>query len=478
VWTLEQISRAVAGQCDQTDAQALARTVTGVSIDTRHLTSGDVFFALVGPHHDGHAYVEQAQSLGARAIVANRPVKADVPVITVDDVRLALQALARWHRQQMPLRALIGVTGSNGKTTTKAMLAHCLSQRFSVCATQGNYNNDLGVPLTLLRIRPEHDYAVVEMGANHAHEIGQLCEIARPDCGIVTLATGAHLEGFGSIETIVRTKGELLEALPQGGYGVINCNSEGFEYWQQVCRQKGVDCITFGQSRQASLQLLALSQEERGLAFDLGYDQAGQAVVRTLHLPMLGQHNAWNALACTAVCLKEGMEWDTISDALAEFEGVDQRMQVLDLAQGKLINDVYNANPSSVKAAIETLAALKQSRRGSRALACLGPMSELGDSAEAAHLEVAEALIAADIDQVFLYGEGTRPMLARLGKRAQWFDDHAALTESAHQLLAAETCQHVLVKGSRSAQMENVSRPLIERWALSSKPQSGSNASC
>ncbi|KUJ71381.1 UDP-N-acetylmuramoyl-tripeptide--D-alanyl-D-alanine ligase [Thiomicrospira sp. WB1] len=476
MWTLNQLCQVMNARCDADETQS--PSMTGACIDTRHLNPGEVFFALEGAHHDGHAFAAQAESKGAAAIVATRPVAVNIPVILVDDVVESLQTLARWHRQQMPLKALIGVTGSNGKTTTKAMLAHCLSQSHSVCATEGNYNNHLGVPLTLLRIRPEHEYAVVEMGANHAYEIGELCRIALPDCGVLTLAAGAHLEGFGSLETIIETKGELLSSIPADGYGVINADSAGFSHFETICLEKGMTCIRFGQADNADLRLVDVQQNDQGLSFGVVLQQEAGQPVQTLQLPVLGEHNAWNAVACAAVCVQEGMDWSSVANALARFEAVDQRMQVHPLAHGRLINDVYNANPSSMKAAIQTLAALKHTHTGDRALACLGPMSELGARSEAEHLGVAKALLDAGIDHVLLYGAPTRPMLSVLGKRAQWFDTHQALLAEAHQLLADQACQHILIKGSRSARMEAVSDPLIQRWAQPTHSPAGSDASC
>ena len=482
MWTYAQLKNAQADwqQPDWTSATAMLVDtaephLTGVSIDTRTLQAGDVFFALRGAHSDGHAYLNQAVAQGAVALVVESDSDAldwasitRVPVLCVKDTRAALRQFAHWHRLQMPLKALIGVTGSNGKTTTKAMLAHCLQRQFQVLATEGNLNNELGVPLTLLQIRPTHDYAVIEMGANHAHEIGQLCEIAQPDRGIVTLAADAHLEGFGSLQTIIETKGELLAALPSDGYGVINLNSPGLTYWQTLCAHHHVPCIVFGEGRQADIQVLAVTESIEGLRFDVCYFVEGHPRVSTVALPMLGKHNAWNAVAAMAVCLQEGMDWDTLAKAMQAFKGVEQRLTTYPLQSGCLINDAYNANPSSMRSAIESLSALKKAWPGSaKTVACLGAMGELGTETQAAHQALAQALLLYEVDQVYLYGQATQGMAESLGARAQWFEHHAALWQAMQTDRAQQPDQAwlILVKGSRAMHMETIAQAVIRDWS-------------
>lgn len=429
---------------------------TSVSTDTRTLKSGALYIAIKGEHFDGHAFIGDAVRQGAVAVLISEPMETVVPAVLVDDTRIAFGQFAAWHRQKMSLKGLIGVTGSNGKTTTKALLAHILSKHASVLATQGNFNNDFGLPRTLLELSTSDDYAVIEMGANHRKEIAYLTQLAKPDVAVITLAAGAHLEGFGSLQGVIETKGEILEGVREGGMGVLNTDSPGFEYWVEKSQQLGISVMTFGQARFANVQVTDFKQSENQITFtlDLNWQTVRQSEVVTM--PVLGFHNAMNAAAAVAACLAIGLSWCEIQPGLVDFNGVSGRLQQSKLPNGVLIDDSYNANPSSVKAAIEALTQLP-----GKSAVCLGGMAELGDESEAMHQDVAVFAKEKGVNSLLLFGDATHCMKVTFGKGALWFDAHDALSAEAIRLLEQDKIQNILIKGSRSAKMERVSQKIL-----------------
>uniref|UniRef100_Q31I63 UDP-N-acetylmuramoyl-tripeptide--D-alanyl-D-alanine ligase n=1 Tax=Hydrogenovibrio crunogenus (strain DSM 25203 / XCL-2) TaxID=317025 RepID=Q31I63_HYDCU len=443
---------------------------TSVSTDTRTLKSGALYIAIKGEHFDGHAFIGEAVRQGAVAVLISEPMETVVPAVLVDDTRIAFGQFAAWHRQQMSLKGLVGVTGSNGKTTTKALLAHILSKQAQVLSTQGNLNNDYGLPRTLLELSTSDDYAVIEMGANHVKEIAYLTQIAKPDVAVITLAAGAHLEGFGSLEGVIETKGEILDGVCEGGKAVLNTDSPGFEYWIEKSQQLGLSVITFGQARFANVQVTDFTQAENQITFtlDLNWQNIRQAEVVTM--PVLGFHNAMNAAAATAACLALGLSWSEIYPGLGDFDGVAGRLQQSKLPQGLLIDDSYNANPSSVKAAIDALVQLP----GPSAV-CLGGMAELGAESEALHQDVAAFAKAKGVTHLLLFGEATQCMPTVFGEGAKWFESHEALAQEAVDLIQQDKIQNVLVKGSRSAKMEQVSQKVLARLEANSSSSNHHN---
>lgn len=429
---------------------------TSVSTDTRTLKSGALYIAIKGEHFDGHAFVSDAVRQGAVAVLISELMETVVPAVLVDDTRIAFGQFAAWHRQQMALKGLIGVTGSNGKTTTKALLAHILSKHATVLATQGNLNNDFGLPRTLLELSESDDYAVIEMGANHRKEIAYLTQIAKPDVAVITLAAGAHLEGFGSLQGVIETKGEILEGICEGGVAVLNTDSPGFEYWVEKSRRLQVSVITFGQARFANVQVVDFKQSDSQIIFtlDLNWHEIRQSEVVTM--PVLGFHNAMNAAAAVAACLAAGLSWSEIQPGLVDFGGVSGRLQQSLLPKGILIDDSYNANPSSVKAAIETLVQLP-----GKSAVCLGGMAELGAESETLHQDVAAFAKDKGIKRLLLFGAATQSMQTVFGEGALWFESQDALAQEAVRLIQQDEIQNILVKGSRSARMERVSETIL-----------------
>ncbi|HEY0973115.1 MAG TPA: UDP-N-acetylmuramoyl-tripeptide--D-alanyl-D-alanine ligase [Solimonas sp.] len=417
-----------------------------VNQDGRAVQAGDLFVALRGERFDGHDFVAQAARDGAAAALVSQWVDAPLPQLRVDDTLTGLQAMgAQWRRRfSMPV---VAVTGSNGKTTTKQMLASILKARGPVLATRGNLNNHIGVPLTLLSLRETHRTAVIEMGANHAGEIATLAQLAKPDVGVVTQAGDAHLEGFGSRDGVAHAKGELFAAL-DGGVAVINADDPYAGLWSGLAA--AASRIRFGLSAGADVRASGVAVEASahgpGSRFRL-QTPSGDVDVR---LPVPGAHNVMNALAAAGCAIALGMDVEDIAAGLAHVEPAQGRVSLATTAEGaRVIDDSYNANPSSLRAGMELLAAAP----GRRWLV-LGGMAELGADAPRLHREAGEAARALGIDGLYTLGPLAAEAARGFGSAAQAFDDVSALADALKARLDAHTT--VLVKGSRSARMERV----------------------
>ena len=341
----------------------LDTVVTGVSIDTRSCRPGDAFFAIRGAHQDGHAFVGQARTRGAACAVTTRipaglGAESDFPVVLVDDTTAALQRLGAAHRRRFAI-PVIAITGSNGKTTTKELAATVLSARRRVLKPVGSYNNQWGVPLTLLALEPEHEAAVLEIGMNAFGEIAALAQLCQPTVGVVTSIAPAHLEGVGSVEGVQKAKGELVEAIPPDGVVVLNADDP--LVLALAARARG-PVVTYGQADRADVRLGDLALADRGLAFRL-FAGGANADVR---LPLAGRHNAWHAAAAAAVGLALGVPLDETSAALALATPIKGRLVWRDAGGVRILDDTYNANPVSVRAAFD---ALREAPGGGRLLA-------------------------------------------------------------------------------------------------------------
>lgn len=465
-WEVTQLQASVQGEW--LGAFSAAARFYGVSTDSRQICPGDLYVAIKGERFDGHAFIAEAVRQGAAAVLVSEPVACAVPAIRVSDTRLALGQFARWHRRRMPLKKLIAVTGSNGKTTTKAMLLNLFANVGKTLATEGNLNNDFGVPRTLLKLRPEHEYAVIEMGANHPQEIEYLTLLAEPDIALLNNASGAHLEGFGSLEGVIATKGEIflgLNCLHGNGWAILNTDSPGFDYWQaETARLQIENVLSFGEAESADVRLLSYDADSENSHFELSVK--GQ--VQTVTMPLLGKHNALNAAACVAACLAAGLEWRQILPGLLSFGGVAGRLQKTALPHGWLIDDSYNANPASVKAGIDTLVSLPGA-----ALLCLGAMGELGSDTLEAHRDIARYAQHKGVAYLLVYGEACQVMPDVFGAQARYFESHEALVKEALRLLQSQRVNNVLVKGSRSAHMEKVVEPLKAAFVSRLTPSDG-----
>lgn len=413
----------------------------GVSTDTRSVQAGELFFALSGPNFDGADFVAQAAARGAAGAVVADQAASDLPQITVDDTRLALGRLGSAWRQQQDA-TVVGVTGSNGKTTLKEMIAACLSQIAPTIATAGNLNNEIGMPLMLLRIDESHQYAVIEMGANHGGEIAYLASLASPDVVVITNAGSAHLEGFGSLKGVAEGKGEILQGAKRPQCAVLNADDNYFEYWQALVAD--VATLTFGLSETADVSARDIESSADSTSFRL--QLPGDSVA--IRLPLVGIHNVRNACAAAAVAHALGIPVSAVKVGLESVQPVDGRLQPVNGLHGAtLYDDSYNANPVSVTAAGEFVASLEGA-----GWMVLGDMGELGDDALAMHKDVGAALRDAGIDRVFAVGELSKATIDGFGDGGKWFASMAELIEGVASDLHANV--NVLVKGSRSARME------------------------
>lgn len=420
---------------------------TRVTTDTRQLAPGDLFVALKGDRFDGHEFVQQAEKAGAAGALVSGAPASNLPQVIVNDTLTGLQDYAHSWRGDFHL-PVVAVTGSNGKTTVKQMLSSIFAARGPVLATVGNLNNHIGVPLTLLSLREEHKTAVVEMGANHPGEIARLAEIARPDIGLVNNAGDAHLEGFGSREGVARAKGELFSALGPGGVAIINADDAYATVWRELAAD--CDRITFGLSESAAVRALNVRakppEAPTGMEFVLVTPEGSQGV----QLPLPGLHNVRNALAAAACAFALGMDMRDIAHGLLNVRPAPGRLSWRKAANNaRLLDDTYNANPTSLDAALQLLAAVQ----GRRWLV-LGDMGELGRGAEQLHYAAGEAARRLGIERLYAVGALARYAAQGFGEGAVHFRDAAELVAEVRQRLTAEVA--VLVKGSRASRMERV----------------------
>lgn len=421
----------------------------GVSTDTRTLAEGNLFVALQGPNFDGHDYVQCATELGAAAAAISKTVTADLPCLEVADTRIALGRLAQHWRQRFTL-PVVAVTGSNGKTTVKEMLASILGLCGPTLATAGNFNNDIGLPHTLFRLDNQHQYAVLELGANHPGEIASLAQLAIPDVAIVNNAGPAHLEGFGSLDGVARAKGELFESLSDAGVAVVNADDRFAPLWKKLVAQRAV--IDFGLDQPAAISG-KWQPELTGSRLQL--TTPGGEITTILNVP--GRHNVMNALAASAAAIALGIDKAIIAQGLAAFRPVNGRLQVQPGLHGcRLIDDTYNANPASLQAALDVLA----QQPGQRWLV-LGDMGELGADSREFHAQVAHAARSAGVERVFVLGELAKLTATEFGSGAVASNNMDELISAIRQLLQADVT--LLIKGSRAMHMERLVTALADK---------------
>ncbi len=420
----------------------------GISTDSRKVQPGSLFVALRGENFDGHDYVAAALASGAVAALVARELPGIGPLILVDDTIAALGRLAAgWRaRHQLPL---IAITGSTGKTTVKEMVAAILGRRGQVLATRGNFNNHIGLPLTLLELNSGQHGAVVEMGANHAGEIAYLTDIARPTVGVVTNAGPVHLEGFGDVAGVARAKGELFAGLGADGTAVLNGDDPHAGIWLELAADRRT--LTFGVETDADVTTETTAiVETDGLRPRLCFPLVTPLGTTEVELPLAGRHNVLNALAAAAAALVAGADLAAVRAGLATVSVVPGRLQGVAGPSGSLIiDDTYNANPTAFAAAIELLA----TRPGRRWLA-VGDMAELGDDALRWHAWVGEQARARGIDRLLAVGSLAAGAAAAFGDHGEAFADQDDLVAALRDGLDGEVT--LLVKGSRSAHMERV----------------------
>ena len=422
---------------------------SGVSTDTRSLSKGNLFVALQGPNFDGHDYLQLAAERGAAAVATSKPTAAKLPRLEVADTRLALGQLASHWRLRFDI-PVVAITGSNGKTTVKEMLAAILELCGPTLATAGNFNNDIGLPHTLFRLDQQHRFAVIELGANHPGEIAYLAQLTRPDVALVNNAAPAHLEGFGSLEGVAHAKGELFAALSENGMAIINADDPFAPLWRKLSAQ--YSAIEFGMENRADITA-QWQPELNGSRIQIS-TPAGEFTT-TLKVP--GSHNVMNALAACAAAIALNIDIETIAAGLAAFNSVKGRLQVQSGMHGsRLIDDTYNANPASLQAALDVLAA----QPGQRWLV-LGDMGELGGDSEALHGQVAEAARKAGVSELYVLGELAEISAAAFGSGAVVCSSMDELINVLHEKLQAEVT--VLIKGSRVMHMERLVEALADK---------------
>lgn len=436
---------------------------TAVSTDSRTLKQGNLFIALTGENFDGSKFVSSAAEKGAVAAIVNqqadgRDLAINIPLIRVKDTRLGLGQLAAYWRSRFTL-PVIGVTGSNGKTTVKEMIASILRQTIAdgeiktdeqldyVLATEGNLNNEIGVPQMLLRLRQHHRYAVIEMGMNHIGEIAYLTRLAKPTVALITNAGAAHIEGLGSVETVARAKAEIFEGLDQQGTAVINADDVYAPLWRKYAGLRQI--MDFGLHEKAQI---SAEYQVDPLRSRIKLKLPDGITEVELHVP--GVHNIYNALAAAAATAALGLNKTLITAGLENFRGVEGRMQKkLGLHHAVLIDDTYNANPASVRAALAVLATTTGKK-----IFVLGDMGELGESAVDLHRAIGRDARKAGLDQLLTLGELSAYAAEEFGKGARHFNSLDELLNVVESQLAEDVT--VLIKGSRFMQMERVVRQL------------------
>ncbi len=442
------ISLDLARPAEWLDARLLGPASTafhGVQTDSRGDCTGRLFIALEGERFDGHDYAEAALEQGATALLVQRELPLDAPQLVVDSTQAALEALA-WHWRELVQPIVIAITGSNGKTTVKEMIRRILERCRSpqqVLATRGNLNNHIGVPLTLLELSHAHRYAVIEMGANHRHEIEKLVAIADPDIVLVNNARSAHMEGFGSLQGVIRAKGEMYECARPDAIAVFNDDEDAVDYWRAIATPEQQSDFSLHHDADITGGYRQLPDGLRIRYTDGIEDSAFQ-------LAMQGEHNVYNALAAISLAIAAGIPLIDAGRALEGFSGVAGRQQLLPGPnRSRLIDDSYNANPDSVAAALRVL----HLQPGVRWLA-LGDMAELGDQADALHRETVELARRLGVEEFYAYGEHCCRAAEVFGKQGFCFSDKALMAEFLTQRLHPEVT--LLIKGSRSAGMDEL----------------------
>lgn len=412
----------------------------GLTTDSRHCPEGSMFLALKGETFNGNAFAAQSLAQGCRYAVVDEPQYASPEnprIILVDNCLETLQKLANYHRRRLGTR-MIGVTGTNGKTTTKELIATVLGEKFKVLYTQGNFNNHIGVPLTLLRLKPEHEMAVIEMGANHPGEIKTLVHIAEPDYGIITNVGKAHLQGFGSFEGVIRTKGELYDFLREKGNATIFIQNEN-PYLNKIAA--GLTCVRYGQTPGLDVtgKVVACSPF-------LHFSWTAEGISHDVQTHLIGAYNLDNALAAVAIGRYFGVEDTKNCHALSSYVPQNNRSQLVHTASNTLIVDAYNANPTSMMAALENFRQMEAAHK----VAILGDMKELGEGSHEEHQKVVDFLKECGFERVMLVGP-------EFGGTASSFEHYKDVKE-VEALLAAHPLQGccILVKGSNSMKLSEL----------------------
>lgn len=423
---------------------------SAIATDSRKLNSGEVYVALVGENFDGHHFIKEVETKGAVAAIVNRPVESTMPLIIVEDTLKALADLASYHRQQFHC-PIIAVTGSCGKTTTKMLLTNVFAQKGQVLSNPASFNNSIGVPLTLLQLDNNHDFAITELGANHLGEIDFLSRLVQPQVSIITNAGPAHLKGFGDLNGVAKTKGEIFNGLTAGGVAIINIDDAKAPYWLE--KAAAFRIITFGLSPKADVYAKEIIFDEFAKPSFYLVTPAGYCKIK---LPLMGQHNIYNALAASAAAFALGLDLNLISCGLEQAEAVVKRLVEYKGKTGAIvIDDSYNANPASMLAAIRLL-----TQRSNHSILVVGDMLELGEKTADFHHQMGLQAKELGVKQLFCLGEYSQLAAQSFGQSSMHFMDHASLINALKPQLNPKVT--VLVKGSRGMTMEKIVEAIRE----------------
>ncbi|MBU2443988.1 MAG: UDP-N-acetylmuramoyl-tripeptide--D-alanyl-D-alanine ligase [Bacteroidetes bacterium] len=428
------------------------RSIKGISIDSRKVKKGDLFFAIKGDNFDGHDFVTDVLKKGAVGIVISKENIEKFKytksfIVAVHDTTIALGDLANIYRKKFKVK-IIAITGSNGKTTTKEMIAAVLSQKYTLLKTEGSLNNHFGVPLTLFRLNDNHEIAVIEMGINHPGELTRLCEIAEPDFGCITNIGNAHVEFFDGIEGIAKAKGELFDYLATtNGFGLVNGDDKRIRLKAKRLKQK----LTYGYTGRADIKGKFIELNKNANPhFSVSYRNCSLDI----YLKTFGKHTSYNALCAAAFGSKFGVPSRKIKAALESYSTLEKRMQVLRFNGITVLNDSYNANPDSMKAAFDTLSLMNGF---DLKIAAVGDMLELGKNSKKFHEQLVDFAKKAKVDYLLCYGELTKHTNRRakeLNLKSFRFSDKKKLTEKLNSLMKKNSV--MLVKGSRKMKMEEI----------------------
>ncbi|MBW2411105.1 MAG: UDP-N-acetylmuramoyl-tripeptide--D-alanyl-D-alanine ligase [Deltaproteobacteria bacterium] len=463
-WTIQDMLSATGGELLSGNPDSV---LAGVSIDSRNIAADHAFVAIVGDIHNGHGFVEDVVQKGIRAVIINKTAagefvisawqKADVGCIAVDDTTRALGDLAAYNRRRADA-SVVAITGSNGKTTTRQLSAAVVNRRFNTLSTAGNFNNQIGLPLTLLRLQANHQWAVVEIGTNSPGEIARLAEICNADIGVITNVGPAHLEKLGSLDGVMREKGDLIKKLKHGGRAILNADDDRV---RRLADRTDREVILFGQTEDASVRAEAIRETADGITFTLILPEQHT----TVNLNLSGRFMVANALAAAAVGYLTGVALNDIKAGLESFSTAAGRMRILHTPRGiHIIDDTYNANPDSMRAALTTLKSLCSGRRS---ILVSGDMLELGEHSRALHRQIGAQAGAMGIRKLFAAGDFAQAVAT--GAEEAGMDQGQIFTGAKDRIIEAlknelQADDWVLVKGSRGMAMEEVVEAL-KKWA-------------
>lgn len=450
ILSLKKAATAVSGKlvnCPDEDA-----VVYAVSTDTRTITEGAVFVALKGENSDGHKFISVAAEKGALCCIANKDAQVpnNVPLLLVDDTSVALLDLAGAYRREMKI-PVVAVTGSVGKTSTRGMIASVLSQKYNTLATEGNFNNEIGVPLTLFRISKENDIAVVEMGMNHFGELSRITTAAKPDTAVITNVGEAHIENLGSREGILKAKLEVLEGLSRDGTVILNGDNDMLK---SVNGTLDFETVYFGTEKKCC-DVTAKNIKTYAEGSEFNFEIGGREYKATIGVP--GRHHIYNALAAIVVGMKYNLTPNEMIDGIREFVPVGMRQAAIEIGEYTVIKDCYNANPTSMRAGLEVLS-LKETE--GRRVAILGDMKELGTISEKAHFDTGKLVPKYNVDCLITVGECAKQIadgaeLSGMDSQCVYsFDNNEQLTEKLYDILKPNDV--ILLKGSRSMKLEEI----------------------